>query len=62
MNVHNENCSQVSWVASRSDTPTLLPIGGMDLVCISHLGAENQVRSVTRLREWDFDLIVTEES
>lgn len=49
----------MSWLASKSDNPTFLPIGGMHLVCFSHLGAEKQVRSLIRLQEWDFDLTVT---
>lgn len=57
VNVHNKICSLIIWVASKSDNPTFLPVGGMHLVYISHLGAEKQVRSVIRLQEWDFDFV-----
>lgn len=46
-------------MASESVISTSLPIGGMHLACISHIGAENQVRSDIGLQEWNFDLTVT---
>ncbi|KAK2525851.1 Sctr [Columba guinea] len=41
--VHNKICSLIICVASKSDNPTFLPVGGMHLVYSSHLGAEKQM-------------------